>query len=79
MKTVLQEHQLKYVDAEGMRVITNCRCIAEQIKNDKAENVVRDGSKVGEFGKSWQRTNFEEHRDEWSQNWNSWKIVKLQN
>ena len=42
-----------------MRVVTNNRCTAEQIKNDKAENVVKDGSKVGEFGKSWQRTKFE--------------------
>ena len=42
VKTVLQENQLKFVDVEGMRVITNNRCIAEQIKNDKAENVVMD-------------------------------------
>ena len=34
-----------------MKVITNNRCIAEQIKHDKAENVVMDGSKVGKFGK----------------------------
>ena len=51
LKTVLRENQLKYVDAEEMRVITNNRCIAEQIKHDKAENVVMDGSKVGKFGK----------------------------
>ena len=42
--TVLRENQLKYVDVEETRVIMNTRCIAEQIKNDKAENVVMDGS-----------------------------------
>ena len=51
MRTVLQENQLKYVDVEGMRAVTDNRCIAEQIKNDKAENVVMDGSEVGEIGK----------------------------
>ena len=51
VKTVLREKQLKYVDVEEMGVITNNRCIAEQIKNDKAENVVMDGSKVGKYGK----------------------------
>ena len=29
------------------------------------------GSKIVEFGKSWQRTKYEELRDEWSQNWKS--------
>ena len=48
VKTVLRENQLKYVDVEGMRVVTNIRCIAEPIKNDKAENVVMEGSRVGE-------------------------------
>ena len=78
VKTVLRENQLKYVDVEGMGVVTNNRCIAEQIKNDKAENVVKD-AEVGEFGKSWQRTTFAEHRDEWSQILKSWKIGKFQN
>ena len=32
-------------------MVTNNRCIAQQIKNDKAENVVMDGSEVGKFGK----------------------------
>ena len=48
---MLRENQLNYVDVEEMRVVTNNRCIAEQIKHDKAENVVMDGSKVGNFGK----------------------------
>ena len=53
VKTVLRENQLKYVEVEEMRVITNNRCIAEQIKHDKAENVVMGGPKVGDFGQSW--------------------------
>ena len=48
---LLRENQLQYVDVEGMTVVTNNRCIAEQIKNVKAENVVTDGSQVGEIGK----------------------------
>ena len=51
VKTVLPENQLKCVDVEEMRVVTNNRCIAKQIEKDKAENVVVDGSRVGEFGK----------------------------
>ena len=42
MQIVLQENELKYVDVEGMRVVTNNRFIAEQIKSDKVENVVMD-------------------------------------
>ena len=46
-------------------MVTNNRCIAEQVKNDKAENVVMDGSEVGEFGKSitkgLARRNLERH------------------
>ena len=69
VKIVLQENQLKYVDVEGMRVITNNRCIAEQIKSDKVENVVMDGSKVGKFGKVGREQKTEEHRDGRSQKW----------
>ena len=42
-----QSTVLKHVDVEEMRVITNNRYIAEQIKSDKVENVVMGGSKVG--------------------------------
>ena len=38
MKTLLRDDQLKYIDVEGMRVVTNNRCVAEQIKSDKVEN-----------------------------------------
>ena len=42
---------LKYIDVEGMRVVTNNRCVAEQIKSDKVENVVTGGSNMEEFRK----------------------------
>ena len=51
MKTLLREKQLIYTDAEAMRVVTNDRFIAEQIKSDKVENVMVDGSKVGQLRK----------------------------
>ena len=37
LKSVMQENQMKYIDAEGMRVITNSKCVAEQMKIDKGE------------------------------------------
>ena len=51
MKTLLRNDQLRYIDVEGMRVVTNNRCIAEQIKSDMVESVVMGGSNFGEFGK----------------------------
>ena len=54
---------MKYIDIEEMRVVTNDRHIAEQIKSDptlsvrdcllnrKVENVVMNGPGVGELGK----------------------------
>ena len=51
VKIVLQENQLKYVDVEGNESDHKNRCIAVQTMSDKVENVVMDGSKVGEFGK----------------------------
>ena len=47
----MRENQLKYVDAEGMRVITNSKHVAEQIKIDKGENIVMDREKFGKVGK----------------------------
>ena len=44
MKTLARDHQLKYIDVEGMRVVTNNRCVAEQRKSDKVENVATGGS-----------------------------------
>ena len=46
LKSAMQEDQLKYVDAEGMRVVTNSKRIAEQIIYDRVENVVTDGPTV---------------------------------
>ena len=51
LKSVMRENQLKYIDAEGMRVITNSKYVAEQVKIDKGENVVMDEPKIGEFGR----------------------------
>ena len=45
------KNSAKFVDVEGRRVVTNNRCTAEQIKIDEVENVVMDGSDIGEFGK----------------------------
>ena len=60
-------------------MVTNSRCRAEQIKNDRVENVVMDGPtvvenvvmdglKVGKFGISGCKEKFDEGRDGWSQN-----------
>ena len=51
LKSVMRENQLKYIDAEGMRVITNSKYVAEQVKIDKGENIVMDEPKIGEFGR----------------------------
>ena len=48
MKSVMQEDQLKYVDAEGMRIITNSKHVAEQIKSDKDKCVAMDDQKITE-------------------------------
>ena len=45
---------MKYIDVGGMRVATNNRCVAAQIKSDKVENVATNG-KMGEFGKVGKR------------------------
>ena len=51
LKSVMRENQLKYVDVEGMRVITNSKHVAEQIKINKGENIVMDEIKIGKFGR----------------------------
>ena len=40
MKTLARCDQLKYIDVEGMTVVTNNRCVAEHIKSDKVERRV---------------------------------------
>ena len=51
LKSVMRENHFKYIDAEGMRVITNSKYVAEQVKIDKGESVVMDEPKIGEFGR----------------------------
>ena len=60
-------------------MITNNRCVAEKIKIDEAENVVTDGSKVGEFGKVGREQNLKSVVMNGVKNWKSWKIGQLQN
>ena len=38
-----------------MRVVTNNRCVEEQIKSDKVENAVMGGIKIGEVGQVGKR------------------------
>ena len=45
--SVMRENQLKYVDTEGMRIITNSKHVAEQIKIDKSENKVTNEPEIG--------------------------------
>ena len=78
LKSAMQEDHLRYVDAEGMRVITNSKHVAEQIKRDKDKSVAMDDPKIMESGKNWKATTFEERRDGWSKIWKSWNIGKLQ-
>ena len=57
VKTLPREKQLKYTDVKEMRVITNDRHIAEQIKSD----IVRTGKLVAQLGR--------ERPDEWTISW----------
>ena len=50
MKSVIQEEQLKYVDAKEMRVITNSERVAEQIKKDTDKCVAMDDRKFSDSG-----------------------------
>ena len=45
--------QLIHIDVEGMRVVTNNRCVADEIKSERVENVVTGGSSPWNFWKSW--------------------------
>ena len=51
MKSLLRGEQLKYIDVEGVRVVTNNRCVAEQLKGNKVENVATGEVKIGDLGK----------------------------
>ena len=64
LTALLRHVQLKYIDVERMRVVTDNRWVAEAIKSDKVKrNVATDGATFGNAG------NFQEHRDGWSQHW----------
>ena len=47
----LRHVQLKYMDVEGMRLVSNNRCIAEKIKGDKVEHVATVGINIANVGK----------------------------
>ena len=76
VKTSLREKQLKYTDLEELKVVTNDRHIAEQIKSDstlsaqgnllrsKVGNVAMDGVKTGKVGK---QENCKIEEEMWSQ------------
>ena len=51
MRALIREEQLRCIDVEEMRVFTNDKHIAEQIKTDEMESVVMNGSKVGKCRK----------------------------
>ena len=63
LKSVMRENQLKYIDAEGMRVVTNSKYVAEQVEIDKGENVVMDEPKIGEFGRIEVQVDLERSRE----------------
>ena len=67
MRALIREEKLRYIDVEEMRVVTNDKHIAEQIKTDKMESVVMAWIKSWKIWKNDWETKFEEHRDEWSQ------------
>ena len=52
VKALLKHVQLKYTDVERMSVVTSNRCVTEQIKSDKVENVAKGGVKIANWGKS---------------------------
>ena len=56
-ETLSRDDPLNYIDVEGMRVVTDNRCVAEQIKSDKVVNVATGGIKMEEFGKVGKREN----------------------
>ena len=51
LETLSRPAQLKYIDVEEMRVVTNNRCAAEHFMSDSVESVVMGGPKIGEFVK----------------------------
>ena len=58
MKAMLRHVQPKYINVEGVRMVTNNRYVAEQITNDKVENVATGGGFGIEIGKVGRSENF---------------------
>ena len=52
-----QKNQLEYVNVERMRIITNSKHVAEQIKIDKGRHIVMDGVKFENDGKIDEKKN----------------------
>ena len=50
MNALLRHVQLKSIDVKGMRVVTNNRCVAEQIKCDNVKSVATGGFRFPNFG-----------------------------
>ena len=46
LRSVMRENQLKYIDVEEMRVVTNSKHVAEQIRSDRDKCVVMDNQKI---------------------------------
>ena len=57
LKSAVQEDQLKYVDFEGMRIVTNSKHVADQIKSDRDKCVVMDDRKIAGHKKIGGRQN----------------------
>ena len=62
MEALLRGDQLKYIDVEGMRVVTNNSCVAEQIKSDKTVNIATGELKMEKVGRAGKR---EKSRTSW--------------
>ena len=69
LKSVMREDQLRYVDAEGMRIVTNSKHVAEQIKSDRDKCAVMDDQKIENL----------ESTDGWSKIWENWEMGEFQN
>ena len=65
---------MRYVDASGMRVMTNSTHVAEQINNDRDECIVMDDLKIAEPRKIGGKQHLKSHRDGWSKIWKNWEI-----
>ena len=73
-QTLLKKGQMKYIDVDGMRVITNDKHIAEQSKSDSTlparVSVEQEGREHRDgWSQKQERRPDEEHRDGWTKSW----------